>query len=263
MDCFSGVGPSLRRVLHLSPGTYGLIYFLYIPIFGVIYNLFPTLISSESLVDALYFSVVTLTTLGYGDILPTTNLGKAIVSAQTLFGVLTIGLFLNALAELRSNSEAKRLSENSINVLELHVCLLLGELMKPGLLSWDRHAIHADSYVDLQEFTESVYLGVLNEKHKLSDAQIICFLSIVDQQHDTFVGLIPVAISISSVHGMQWISLVSNVRNLTQQYKKYADAPNEEVRRPSQNDVDMQIEELINSFFIICNKNKPIKVADQ
>lgn len=262
MDCLKGVRSSLKRMLHLSPGIYGLIYFLYIPIFGGIYYYLPILIKSESLVDALYFSVVTLTTLGYGDILPEATLGKTLVSVQTLLGVLTVGLFLNALAELRSNSEAKRLSENSIGVLEIHVCLLLGELMKPGLFSWDRHAIHADSYEELQEFTESVYLGVLSEKHKLRDEQIICFLKIVDQQHDTFVGLIPVAINISSHHGMQWTSLVSNVRNLTQQYKNYAGGSHEAVRMPSQNDVAMQIEELINSFFIICNKNIPIRVAD-
>lgn len=36
--------------------------------------------------SVLYFSVVTMTTLGYGDLSPGTNLGQALVMIQTLFG---------------------------------------------------------------------------------------------------------------------------------------------------------------------------------
>ena len=251
------------QVLHLKPLTYGIIYFSYIPLFGILYCIFPCLIKDLTIIDSLYFSVVTLTTLGYGDILPLSPLGKIVVSIQTILGVVTVGLFLNSLAELRAKLEFQRLAESSVNILERHVCLLLDQLKNARLMAWDKHAINAECYEDLQEFIDSVYLGVLNENHNLSGAQIMAFLQTVDQQHDTIVGLIPIATNVSSDIGMQWISLVSNVRNLTQQYKAYASSKSDSVSPPNQNDVALQIEELINSFYIICNKKRPNKPFQQ
>ena len=44
----------------------------------------------------LYFSTVTITTLGYGDILPISNLARIMVSIESIVGIVVIGLFLNA-----------------------------------------------------------------------------------------------------------------------------------------------------------------------
>lgn len=244
-------------MLHLSPKTYGIVYFLYIPVFGLIYYYLPTIPCNGSWQDSLYFSVVTLSTLGYGEITPISAWSKLAVSIQTLLGLLTIGLFLNSLAELRAKLELQRISENSIKILERHVCLLLEQMESSNPLGWDKHAIHAKSYDDIRDFIDSIYLGVLDESHKLSELQIKIFLQAVDQHHDTILGLIPIAANISSDIGNQWISLVSNVRNLTQQYKFYVD--NDGAAIPSQNDIALQVEELINSFYIICKKDKPNK----
>jgi len=54
--------------------------------------------------DSVYFSVVTMSTLGYGDIVPTTNLVRAIVSVQIVFGVL---LLLFGFSEILSYSRKK------------------------------------------------------------------------------------------------------------------------------------------------------------
>ncbi|MCA9178398.1 MAG: two pore domain potassium channel family protein [Planctomycetales bacterium] len=51
--------------------------------------------------DALYFSLVTVTTVGYGDIAPS-GFGRVLVGIETLFGLLMAGLFINALWERQS-----------------------------------------------------------------------------------------------------------------------------------------------------------------
>lgn len=45
----------------------------------------------------LYFSAVTTTTLGYGDITPITTRARMVVTAQTILGVVLIDMFLNSL----------------------------------------------------------------------------------------------------------------------------------------------------------------------
>ncbi len=44
-------------------------------------------------VDSVYFCVITLTTIGYGDIVPTTNAGKVFTSVYVIVG---IGIFAAA-----------------------------------------------------------------------------------------------------------------------------------------------------------------------
>jgi len=47
----------------------------------------------------LYFSVVTITTLGFGDIVPISTLSRIAVTTEAVLGVVLIGLFLNSLAD--------------------------------------------------------------------------------------------------------------------------------------------------------------------
>ena len=47
----------------------------------------------------LYFSVVTQTTLGYGEIAPITSTARALVAAQSIFGIILVGMFLNSVGQ--------------------------------------------------------------------------------------------------------------------------------------------------------------------
>jgi voltage-gated potassium channel Kch len=47
-----------------------------------------------SWVDSLYFTVITLATVGYGDLTPTTQLGKLVT---VLFVIIGVGIFLGFL----------------------------------------------------------------------------------------------------------------------------------------------------------------------
>lgn len=53
---------------------------------------------NRSFLRMIYFSSVTITTLGYGDIVPTTDLSRSLVALEAVFGVLLAGFFLNAVA---------------------------------------------------------------------------------------------------------------------------------------------------------------------
>ncbi len=58
----------------------------------------------------LYLSAVTITTLGYGDIVPITNTTRMLVSSEAVLGVVMIGLFLNSLA-LRNDERNGRVKQ--------------------------------------------------------------------------------------------------------------------------------------------------------
>jgi Ion channel len=64
---------------------------------------FPSKVSG-SYARMFYFSAVTITTLGYGDIVPITNTARLLVATEAIAGVVLVGLFLNALFQGRKHS---------------------------------------------------------------------------------------------------------------------------------------------------------------
>lgn len=64
-------------------------------------------------VDSFYFCTITLTTIGYGDITPTTSFGKIFTSFYAILGIGIIGTFANLL--LKRSVTKKQLSNLSKN----------------------------------------------------------------------------------------------------------------------------------------------------
>lgn len=65
-----------------------------------------------SFVDAFYFSVVTLATVGYGDITPQTEIGKIFTAFYIMLGIGIIGSFANLLLRNAAlNRETKRVTK--------------------------------------------------------------------------------------------------------------------------------------------------------
>lgn len=107
------------RVHRFLPGYGSLIraviaYFTLIVLFAIVYNaLLPVVTGEEALIfsqsgrgpttflHALYFSVVTQTTVGIGDIIPQGNLAKALVALQSLTGYGFIILFVSLIVHRR------------------------------------------------------------------------------------------------------------------------------------------------------------------
>jgi hypothetical protein len=54
--------------------------------------------------DLMYFSFVTLATLGYGDITPRTNIARSLAVLEALAGMLYIAIFMARLVSMRSSN---------------------------------------------------------------------------------------------------------------------------------------------------------------
>lgn len=54
----------------------------------------------KSLEDALWWCVATVTTVGYGDIVPVTNLGRAVAILYMGFGIFIIALLLSTITNI-------------------------------------------------------------------------------------------------------------------------------------------------------------------
>lgn len=65
-------------------------------------SVFYVNVEGWSVLDALYFSVATLTTVGYGDFVPRTDLGKIFTIVYIMGGIGLFLGFINKLGEARS-----------------------------------------------------------------------------------------------------------------------------------------------------------------
>ncbi len=100
-----------RKYLNTPPKRFLAVFVLIIIIFALI-DLWLSKVAFNgkltNFLDAIYFSVETITTLGYGDICPSGSTGKILVIIESLLGIIVLGLFLNAIAHsqaIKDNEE--------------------------------------------------------------------------------------------------------------------------------------------------------------
>jgi voltage-gated potassium channel Kch len=67
------------------------------------------LLEKWSWIDSFYFTVITLATVGYGDLTPTTPVGKLVAVIFVISGVGIFLAFLNKVVERRVEQHKKRL----------------------------------------------------------------------------------------------------------------------------------------------------------
>ncbi|KAL7482743.1 hypothetical protein ACHAW6_008404, partial [Cyclotella cf. meneghiniana] len=80
------------------------------------------LFESWPIIDSLYFTTVLLTTVGYGDITPSTHSGKLFASEFALGGIVILGLALGVIGSRLVEAEiaaAEKMREKSSKVLEI------------------------------------------------------------------------------------------------------------------------------------------------
>lgn len=87
-------------IFSLPPWVYGSLYLALVPIFGAVYTFLPNMAFNHEdmdLLDAMYFSAITVTTTGFGDITPINSFTRGLVMVESIVGVVMAGLFLNSL----------------------------------------------------------------------------------------------------------------------------------------------------------------------
>ncbi len=100
---------SLRECLFLT------LFLLAIGVIG-----FSLLVEEWSVLDSLYFTIIMLTTIGYGDMTPSHPAGKLFTSLFALGGIVVLGLALGIVgsqlvdAEVRAAEKARELTSKSI-----------------------------------------------------------------------------------------------------------------------------------------------------
>jgi voltage-gated potassium channel len=109
---FAGLGLPLRALVAMvrDPDERGpalLVFSLLI-----VGTVFYTLVEGWSVVDAVYFCAMSLATVGYGDIVPDTDIGKIFTVVYVLAGIGILVSFFTALAnktlELLKQRRAQR-----------------------------------------------------------------------------------------------------------------------------------------------------------
>lgn len=102
------------RKIVSPPALWGVLYFGIIPLFAIIYTVLPdnwfgyncANNNLSNYLNSLYFSTITITTLGFGDVYPIDSVAKILVIVESLLGILLIGFFLNAIAFRKSKLDA-------------------------------------------------------------------------------------------------------------------------------------------------------------
>ena len=107
-----GLSGKLERKASSLLRTNGLLYILYVNVFIVfVGSSILSVVEEKSFSDSLWWAIVTVTTVGYGDIVPNSIFGKWLAIILMLVGIGTIGMLTSALTNFfvkeNSNEESK------------------------------------------------------------------------------------------------------------------------------------------------------------
>ncbi len=117
-----------KKLTYHRPFVYGVCYLGLIPLYAIGFTFLPE--SSLQLNDHnagvfsnLYFSIITITTLGYGDITPVGKVGQLLTASESVLGIILIGLFLNSLShqhgiEVQENEKKIQQKRDKERVIE-------------------------------------------------------------------------------------------------------------------------------------------------
>lgn len=122
-----------HKVSNVRPIVWITVYICLIPVFALLYYLLPPGSfripdgGSEGYGGCLYYSIVTITTLGFGDYTPAHAAAQCITAIEVMCGLVTIGFFLNAVGSMKSEIDVETELEKQ---RKLHIAAETEKLLK-------------------------------------------------------------------------------------------------------------------------------------
>lgn len=119
------------------------------------------------LIDSLYYTIVTISTVGYGDFVPHTMMGKVL---SILVIILGVGSFLGVIANLTELTLSRRDVQARIKKINILVGLFFTETgcnMMTAIINADPGTIHMQKLLDIKE--NNTVQDLDNLKRKLKD----------------------------------------------------------------------------------------------
>lgn len=114
---FHTVSLKLRHFFHvvsnIRPIVWIGVYLALVPVFAVVYNLLPAGQfrapdgAATDFASWLYYSIVTITTLGFGDYTPAGGWAQCVTAVEVLLGLSIMGFFLNAVGSMKSEIDVE------------------------------------------------------------------------------------------------------------------------------------------------------------
>lgn len=108
-----------RDIIFAASAVYLLIGAIFVPVYGIIETITYTQMNQHAFIDNsiamtevfpwqsfIYYSYTTLTTLGYGDILPVTYVARSAASMESIIGVLYVTIIMARLVGLYAVSHS-------------------------------------------------------------------------------------------------------------------------------------------------------------
>lgn len=109
-------------ISNVRPLVWIAIYIGLVPLFALLYYLLPDgqfripCNGGSGYGSWLYYSIVTITTLGFGDYTPAHGGAQALTAIEVMCGMLTIGFFLNAVGSMKSEIDVDTEKEKQMRV---------------------------------------------------------------------------------------------------------------------------------------------------
>ena len=106
---FAGLALPLRAAVDMARNPDERAPLLLVISLLIVGTVFYTLVEGWSVVDAVYFSSMSLATVGYGDVVPTTDAGKIFTVVYVLAGIGILVSFFTALTKKTLEMQAERI----------------------------------------------------------------------------------------------------------------------------------------------------------
>lgn len=193
--------------MRISPLQVFLSYLLVIAICAILYCSVPGIFADQiTFLDSTYFSVITITTLGYGDLSPISDFGRILAGCEALLGVVLLGVFLLTVSHQLVDTQERKRTNASIENLKVQyrywrrdtVWSLLFLSSQGGSVSCEL----ADKLVSPSKFRDyftendmARWYSVVNNlsKEDYYTRQIVKRLERLQNHIETFIAIVPIA----------------------------------------------------------------------